>query len=53
MWYDFAENLHDADVREFAELLRYELGMDNLKVETVVDSIKYMQKRGFRIKKVR
>lgn len=37
------------DLREFSELLRYELAMDNLKTETIMDAIAYMEKRGFRV----
>lgn len=39
------------DLKEFAELLQYELAIDNLKLETIIDAVKYMERRGFVIYK--
>jgi hypothetical protein len=33
-------------LREFSELLKYELKLD-VSIENIMDSIKYMEKRGF------
>ena len=35
------------DLREFSDLLRFELAIDSLKTETIMDAIRYMQTRGF------
>jgi hypothetical protein len=37
-------------LREFAELLKYELNID-VSVENIMDSVKYLEKRGFRVYK--
>lgn len=35
-------------LREFAEMLKYELAID-VSVENIMDSLQYMQKRGYHI----